>query len=547
MERWACADIPCLALQILLEAHPDWREHPVVVVDKDTAQGVILQSNRAAQQVQIKPGLRYAAGLSLHRDLRAAVVDAAEIAAAGVALLAAMREFSPHVESDPQQPGLFWLRATGLDRLFGGFDVWAPRLYEHLRELGYFVSITVGWTRFGTFAASRAESAGWRVFDDLESERAYQGQVPLDLLGLPPAVTAKLDKLAITRIDEFLALTASGVRKRFGPEAAALWRFAHGGGELPLQPQPWHEPVRATIELDDAIHDTTQLTFLLKSELHPLMLELATRHCDLQQLDIALRLEDGDVHEIELRPATPTLDEVRIIELCRLRLDRLHLPAPIVRVNIEARGVLIHRDQNHLFRDNARRDLEVANHALARLAAEFPGAVCKVVTHDRHLPESRFTLEPITALKRPTPQPQPQPSLVRRIFARPQPLPRFDPDIGFGWLVRDLDEGVVTKTFGPHRVSGGWWMDGHNAAQHIVLRRLADTSTHHVSPRARYFERDGVFVDEPSHADDEICETTAPVAGVSRDYWYAETDRGDIFWVYWDFRRRQWFLHGTVE
>ncbi len=574
MERWACADLPSLALQILLEAHPDWRGLPVAVVDKDTAQGVILQSNRIARQFQIKPGLRYASGLSLSSDLRAAVVSDDDVRKTCSKLLDSMHTFSPHVEADRTQRGLYWLRVTGLDRLFKGFDTWSKGLFEHLREThGLLASITVGWTRFGTLAASRGEPAGWRVFDDLEHEQKYQGGVSLDILGLSPAITEKLDKLAVTRVDQFLALPSSGVRKRFGAEAAALWRFAHGGGEVPLQPLAWDEPVCSTHSLDDALSDMTQLTFLLKASLHPLMLELAGRHCDLRELSVALHLDDGDVHEVAIRPATPTLDEVRIVELCRLRFERLTLPAPIVSLVIEAHGVLIHRDQSHLFRDNAKRDLQVANHALARLRAEHPDAVCKVVPQDRHLPEAKFALEPLESLSRARPAKPARKTGVRRIFGRPQPLPRFDPEIGFGWLVRDLDEGVVMKTYGPHRVSGGWWMDGNNAVDHIVRRRLADTSTHHVSPRARYFARDGEFVDAAA-ATDEAEESMSSVAphrgeipkstrhfprhpkaahvlsdtiGLSRDYWYAETDRGDIFWIYWDHRRRQWFLHGVVE
>jgi protein ImuB len=32
-----------------------------------------------------------------------------------------------------------------------------------------------------------------------------------------------------------------------------------------------------------------------------------------------------------------------------------------------------------------------------------------------------------------------------------------------------------------------------------------------------------------------------------RDYYFAETRRGDLLWVYYDRRRRRWFLQGRVE
>jgi biopolymer transport protein ExbD len=99
MERWACVDVPLLALQLLLESHPDWREHPVAVVDREVAQGTILQVNRHARRYEIRPGMRYAAGLSLNGALRASVVDEEQVAAITDELLDVLHDFSPDVES----------------------------------------------------------------------------------------------------------------------------------------------------------------------------------------------------------------------------------------------------------------------------------------------------------------------------------------------------------------------------------------------------------------------------------------------------------------
>ena len=41
MDRMACVSVPALPLQRLLTHHPDWRDHPVVVVDEDKPQGLI--------------------------------------------------------------------------------------------------------------------------------------------------------------------------------------------------------------------------------------------------------------------------------------------------------------------------------------------------------------------------------------------------------------------------------------------------------------------------------------------------------------------------
>ena len=61
-----------------------------------------------------------------------------------------------------------------------------------------------------------------------------------------------------------------------------------------------------------------------------------------------------------------------------------------------------------------------------------------------------------------------------------------------GWSIDPY--GCVTALHGPFRVSGGWW-----------------------------------------------------VRTVERDYYYAETQRGEILWVFYDRPRRRWFIHGEVD
>ena len=34
---------------------------------------------------------------------------------------------------------------------------------------------------------------------------------------------------------------------------------------------------------------------------------------------------------------------------------------------------------------------------------------------------------------------------------------------------------------------------------------------------------------------------------IHREYHYAETQKGDLLWVFYDKPRRRWFLHGRVE
>ena len=84
--------------------------------------------------------------------------------------------------------------------------------------------------------------------------------------------------------------------------------------------------------------------------------------------------------------------------------------------------------------------------------------------------------------------------LVRRIHARPVPLPprpRHEPD---GWLLRGGVAGHVEDLAGPYLVSGGWWR-----------------------------------------------------AAVHREYYFARMRDGDVLWIYYDRLRRRWCWQGRVE
>ena len=118
-DRIACVDLPALPLQLLLRDHPAWRGLPAAVVAEDHPQALLLWVNEAARRLGVLPGQRYSAALSVCRDLQAAPVPTARIAAAVEALHRHLLRHSPRVEPARHEPGVFWLDAGGLERVSG--------------------------------------------------------------------------------------------------------------------------------------------------------------------------------------------------------------------------------------------------------------------------------------------------------------------------------------------------------------------------------------------------------------------------------------------
>jgi len=496
VERLACAEIPGLPLQLLLREHPEWRRHPSAVIAEDLPQSPVLWVNAPAQDGGVAPGLRYGSALAIVPDLRAAPVAPEDIVRAVDAVAGRLRHFSPDVEPAREEPGVFWLDASGLQHLHASLDRWAEGIRSDLARAGYDAAVIVGFTRFGTYAAARV-TRGVRVFADPAEEGTAARGVLLRDLHLPPEMLDALGRLGVRTVDDLLRLPVGGLLERFGPAAARLHRQASGDLWSPLAPRPAIDPVRRHLMLDAPEADAQRLLFIVKHILHPLLARLASRGEALAALDLRLRTgREWSAHAV--RPAAPTLDAVRLADLVRLRLETARVGAGVTEVYVEAAAAPASPEQIALWVEHPARDLEAGTRAIDRLRARYgDDAVVCAVLRDGHLPEARFGWEPVTHVSSPRPRPLETRSLVRRILARPVPLP-VPAASGLAGIVgsrrRPRAKDAPPAVAGPFIVSGGWW-----------------------------------------------------VREVHRAYYFMEGAEGELWWVFYDQVRRRWYLHGRVE
>ena len=506
-DRLACVDLPALALQLLLKRHPEWSAHPAAVVAEDKPQGLILQINERARRCGVLPGLRYAAAFSLARGLRAGEIAPDEIHKAIVALTQRLMRFTPEIEPSAPEPGVFWLNGKGLQRLYASPREWGGAIYQDIKTQGFQANLVIGFSRFGTYAVAK-EKQGITIFDEPAEERSAARKVPLDRLNIEAKFRDTLLKLGIKTVGGLLSLPSAGLRERFGAQAHRLYRMAAGDLWTPLDPCAPEETVAQRYLLDDPENDVTRLLFLIKQLLHPMPATLAARAQALSALWLGFLIDKSEWLKEQIRPAVPTLDAVQILDLVRLRLESLKFSAGVVEIELTAEVCAATVEQLRLFNEQPKRDFDSANRALARLRAEFGAdAVVQAKLKDGHLPEARFTWEPLAQINLPENGLNgakrlndlnglnSSKTLVRRITEKPimlagGPFNRHED----GWLLLGPKHGSIDKLTGPYVYSGGWWN-----------------------------------------------------LEIQRDYYFAETRRGDLLWLYYDRVRRRWFLQGAVE
>ncbi len=485
----ACVDVAAFPLQLLLRDHPDWKDLPAAVVDQDKAQGTVLWVNSRARDTGILPGMRYGAGLALSRHLRAGVISRATIEEAMAGLLPRLRRFAAEVEPSRDEPGVFWLGASGLSLLYPRLEEWAGLIHSDLVGAGLHNTVAVGFSRFGSYAAAKACDR-ITVFQTAREEHDHVRGVRIERLDFSPKVRDLLARLGIHTLGGFLDLPASQVRSRLGREAHRLHRLAAGDLWSPLHPETPSEPTVAGLFLDYPESDHRRLAVLMEELLEPLLGALEQRHEVMTALLLHLRLDDRSERAETLRPAKPTLERAQVLDLLRLRLEATALTAGVTEIVMELLGTSPDVRQGELFHGASARDHDAANRALARLRARFgDGALLRARPRAGHLPEARFTWEPMEAVPPPQPRRVRLRPLVRRFFPKPvrlrEPAP---PTTGA--------EPMVADRAGPYIISGGWWGSG---------------------------------------------------TGVHREYHFVRTGEGPWLWVYYDSRRHGWFLHGKVE
>jgi len=495
MDRVACVNLPVFPVQLLLQRHPDWRKQPVAVVDADKPQGTILWVNDRARSFKILPGMRYAAGLSLTGSLRASIVSKSDIEKGISSVSKHLRSFSPRIEPAEDEPGIFWIDASGLTRLFTSLTRWARDIHSEMNRTGFRTTVVVGFKRFGVYALAKSQK-GVIVLKDSEEERISATRVQLDCLNMATDTRDMLIKLGITTVGQFIGLPAETIAKRFGWAAQRMHRVASGGLRLPFQPEEVQAPAVQRMVLDYTENDIKRILAVIQRLLNKWVREMSNRAEAVSEVYIRFYFEKIGSHTERVRPATPTVDTSQLFDLICLRLRSIErLPDGVVEVLLTGQGVPASPVQLPLTGTDPKRDLAAANRALARVRAELGEmTVVRARLRDGHLPEGQFTWEPIDNLTAPEPAPLSALQAVRRIFFRPDPFQPPRRRMPEKYLPPGSQQSQMASMSGPYVVSGGWWK------RHV-----------------------------------------------HREYYFTETQDGELLWVYDDRIRQRWYLQGRVE
>lgn len=472
---WLALHFPRLAVEVFA-ADP-----PVAVVARQR----VVVADEHAEAAGILPGMRLSSALGLAPGLTVRDLEPTRQRAALETLACWTGQFSPQLSLASTTELV--LEIQGSLRLFGGL----PRLLAQVRgegaAQGFSLRLGLAPTPLAAQWLARAgvapeASTAMGGIDD-----AALAALPVAVLDLAAADQRRLATLGLQRIGQLLALPASALARRFGPELAQ--QLARATGALPdlRPPFAFPEHFAQRLELPARVDHAAMLLFAARRLVMALAGWLQARAAGMRECQLELIHEDAEPSRLLLAFATATRDPERLLRVLRERLDRLSLTAPVVELQLSATTVeALPGHSAGLFGERGGEGIApVVERLRARLGREAVHGLAVIAEHRPECatratdwPQPGSGAAPVTGGARPLwllPAPRalaeqrgrPQHDGPLRLLTRAERIESGWWDGGEGSGDQRRDYFVALSSRGAwlwvFRDSRGWWLHGHFA------------------------------------------------------------------------------------
>jgi len=456
VSRLACVRVPWFAAAAIVRCEPALAERPLVVVQGTPPVTRVVETNAAARERGVVPGMTEAHAGALCAELVRRPFVETSVASAQHALLTAALGVSPRVQD--AGPGLAYTEIHGLGRLVGDDAAVGERLVLLVRNVG--LDARVGIADGRTAARVASHGAARVTVVPAGGDAASLASAPLDRLDLPEPVVTALRRWGIADLGALAALPRDALAARLGPAGLLAHDLATGVDHAPFHPwtpPPFWEEAQG---LDWEVHDLLVLGTVLEVVLTRLAARLAAVHLAADVIDVRLGLISGAHHERTVALAHPTRDVELMLALLRLDLERQPPPAAVIDVALSVRPVVARPGQGGLWQPPAlaERDLAALLARLVRLVG--PDNVGSPTLDDSHRPDA-VTLDPFTPpdvdVDEGASAVTSDPPLALRRLRPPRMVNVVIDDERPARVTRGTTVTRVVACAGPWRISGEWW------------------------------------------------------------------------------------------
>ncbi|MCH8503111.1 MAG: DNA polymerase Y family protein [Ectothiorhodospiraceae bacterium] len=418
--------------------------------------GTLCCVSQAAAQGGVTPGLGLPAAQALLPGLRLLERNPVAEQQALRRLADWSLQYTSHASLHP--PDCLLLEIRGSLRLFGGLDALLRHVRNELDALGYDWLAGTAPTPLAAWLLARSGDPEPALSQ--EEFRQRLTDLPVRLLPLHVSQQQALEGLGIHTLQQLLALPSRDLGPRLG--RAPMQLLERALGQLP-DPRPAHRPRKTyhgELELPAPAHTSEAILFALQRLIRELAGLLRGLEAGVQRLELLLAHRNHPPTRLQPGLMQPSREADHLLMICRERLERQPLPAPVVRITLHA-GRLLPLAPEALALLDARieeqqqRWLRLTERLEARLGEQ---CVLGLDTHPDHRPEHAWRgIRPGgESIQKANPH--------RPLWLLAPPRPLHTEQGQPCW------QGPLALCQGPERIESGWW-DGHDVSRDYYRAR----------------------------------------------------------------------------
>ena len=400
--RILCAVHVHLGLVTTFRRFPELRREPVIVGRAPELCLPVVAASAAARASGVRPGQALRHAQQLCPAAASVSLDAAAVERLREAICRALSSLTPAVEAADEE---LFCDVSGTHAAYGDEPSWAAAVARTLdRTLDTDPpSIGIGSTRFvARTAAQRGEPGRIRRVRSGD-EAAFLAPLPLGVLPIDPAITARLAAFGLDSLGAVASLAPADLERQFGPEGRRLHRLVrcgsvdgddrlHAAGEA----RTWSE----RIVLEGAVSDLAAIAEAARRCAADAGTHLS--ECGLAANAVTVTCELDECPEVTATDVTPrpVANPADTWAAVLLLLGKLRFEAPVTAVRVKVAGLApASARQPDMLRpgDAACDDVSLA---AARLRARFGDRavrLAKLALDPGDVPERRYLWADATA------------------------------------------------------------------------------------------------------------------------------------------------------
>ena len=466
-ELYACIHVGDLPAKALLRLRRDLKSQPTAVVDGHAPQEYICSINQKARLLGIVRGMTRLEAERVH-GLRLLQRSVESETAARAVILECAASFSPRIEDASTGTSCtLLLDIAGTERLFGKPEQLARRLRASLSAADFQCSLAVS-TNFETARIIAVSNRGVTVLPYGNESTALE-LLPLSVLNLDEDSAVTFALWGIRTLGELAQLPEVELVTRVGARAR-LWRaLASGTAEHTFQPIEPSLSLEELCEFETPVDQADSLLFIGARMIDCLAARAVTRALSLASISVHLRLENGRIHHVVIRPALPTIDRKFLLKLFQLEIGAHPPPSAVIAITLRADAGQSGKMQLGLFLpqtpEPSRLDITLAR--LKTLVGD--DRVGSPVLEDSHRPGSFHMADfsvsayvPVTT--------QPHARIALRRMRPPKPVQvKLSASIPTAFR-SEREWYTISTAYGPWKTAGCWWStDSWDAEEWDIL------------------------------------------------------------------------------